>query len=390
MEFDIVKEMNVIRSMLIKISEHQDANDPSNGLDSGFQARFEARIDNLESQIAAIRLDSGKILKLIEGLLPIKENLDESTGNDKKLNLNGMNGHGRNNATNPHPDVSVNTENHNNLSKQRGPSGNHAKPNGFRKAAKSGNYTLRADLVLDSPSVYCDHSHAISPCGPAGKDATDDERQADVKADLSYRANDESTPNVNRFKTMRDSVEHTKPEGTVDSDSDSDDDAAKSRCTSVVLCGRALLRCRWRTLLRHLLGISKPDIFANDPGSRAIHPNSPFMAGPFCKSSLDVASPGRTGCAQCLGKCRSVGLARIGSTKWAAIGPMARPALETQIPLAAAPRAARSTGSFPESSGQSQVVGLGPLELGRANLTRATVKRSPATCRAGPGSASRL
>ncbi len=36
-----------------------------------------------------------------------------------------------------------------------------------------------------------------------------------------------------------------------------------------------------------LFGISKPDLFANHPGSRVIHPASPFMAGPF------VRFPGR-------------------------------------------------------------------------------------------------
>ena len=259
MQTNIAHEISIIHSLLVKICENQSVEHRSrnsvNGTIQVFESGFNSRIDRLETEIASIRSESRAILNHIVSLL-------SDPHFSKKCD----------NVT----DQSTSFGKHENCTRQI-PISSKKETKSLKKdvyeKSRSESYTLSADLVFNSPATG-PLSLISSPSDQYGKGETD----VDYKSDQKVTVNAIPTlQDVNRLKPLRDSVENTNPDRFEQEDTDDEED--ESRAASAVLCMRAVVTCRWREILRRFFGIAKPNLLANDAGSRAIHPTSPFMAG---------------------------------------------------------------------------------------------------------------
>ena len=261
MQTNIAHEISIIHSLLVKICENQSVEIRSrnsvNGAIQVLESGFNSRIDRLETEIASIRSESQAVLNHIVSLL-------SDPHFSKKCD----------NVT----DQSTSFGKHENCTRQI-PISSKKETKSLKKdvyeKSRSESYTLSADLVFNSPATG-PRSLISSPSDQYGKGETED---VDCKSDQKVRVDAIPTlQDVNRLKPLRDSVENTNPDRFEREDTD-DDEEDESRAASAVLCMRAVVTCRWREILRRFFGIAKPNLLANDAGSRAIHPTSPFMAG---------------------------------------------------------------------------------------------------------------
>ncbi len=284
MQFDLAKEMSGLRHLLLSIiSENQSPGKRRRSETEAIRllhSRCETRFDKLETEISLIRSDSKAILNKIEALISVVnpseklESLNQSDELARSLNGNEhfvvMNRKGSESVATARTPLYFGNLNNDRRGSQ-----------GLHNALSSGNFSLTADIILDNNVMDSQRSSlsVVTPSGPIGNES--DIRNSSRRARISSgtgRTPHVNSINVNRFKSLRDHVEHTKSE--LEDDSDSDDDGRHSTAlSSASSCLKAIAGCKWRRTFLQFFGITKPDIFANDPGSRAIHPASPFMAG---------------------------------------------------------------------------------------------------------------
>jgi len=275
MQFAFEKEITSVRQLLVAISENQTVEHRfMNSICCAIQAlqlRFDSRIDNLEAEITAMRSDSQAVLKRIE--LFVSENQihherddhgDEHS--DNQMSCNRCVNHARSEYC---------SESNSDVPKT--PAKQKLSAHSMQESSRAGSFSLSADLVFDSPATG-PRPLVSSPSGPFGIDTVDRRADQAKSAPSMCQDSEHASPDVNRLKPLRDSVENTNLESYLDADTD-DEEEDKSHVSDTVLCMRAVVSCRWREILPLFFGIARPNLVANDPGSRAIHPMSPFMAG---------------------------------------------------------------------------------------------------------------
>lgn len=238
------------------------------------QEKFESRFDKLESVIGSLAIDINKILGALENLEHRKTKINGHSKSAKHRASSSSDLHEAEYDTQivrSSEKINVATANRNSGSPAKSSESSVIKKEREQPQECSVNpLKVTADLVILRENGKEDK------CLQHSKSA---EGRGDYEAIPSARPSGKTESALVYRKPKKENHLHLASFVEREESSEDEDDEGKGRCCATKNALAVFRDCTLQNFLRNVFGISKPDHSVNHPGSRAIHPGSPFMAG---------------------------------------------------------------------------------------------------------------